>query len=280
MENRIYNFNPGPAMQPLEVLQEAQAEFLNFAKSGMSIIEISHRSKQYEQVHNQAKADIKELMGLGDDYEVLFCQGGASMQFTMIPQNFAVDGKVGNYVLSGSFATKAYDEAKLLNRGFVAASSKDRDFKHIPTQDEIKLSDNAAYLHLCYNNTIYGTEYHYIPETGDVPLIADMSSDMLSRPLDFSKFSLIYAGAQKNLGPAGADQRLHGIQPPHSRKNRCRKPAGSLSKGDGGNDPAHHPQGKIRESAAAVRPDHPSAGRQPPAGVQRTADAGLCAEPV
>ena len=113
MENRIYNFNPGPAMQPLEVLQEAQAEFLNFAKSGMSIIEISHRSKQYEQVHNQAKADIKELMGLGDDYEVLFCQGGASMQFTMIPQNFAVDGKVGNYVLSGSFATKAYDEAKL-----------------------------------------------------------------------------------------------------------------------------------------------------------------------
>ena len=203
MENRIYNFNPGPAMQPLEVLQEAQAEFLNFAKSGMSIIEISHRSKQYEQVHNQAKADIKELMGLGDDYEVLFCQGGASMQFTMIPQNFAVDGKVGNYVLSGSFATKAYDEAKLLNRGFVAASSKDRDFKHIPTQDEIKLSDNAAYLHLCYNNTIYGTEYHYIPETGDVPLIADMSSDMLSRPLDFSKFSLIYAGAQKNLGPAG-----------------------------------------------------------------------------
>lgn len=203
MENRIYNFNPGPAMQPLEVLQEAQAEFLNFAKSGMSIIEISHRSKQYEQVHNQAKADIKELMGLGDDYEVLFCQGGASMQFTMIPQNFAVDGKVGNYVLSGSFATKAYDEAKLLNRGFVAASSKDRDFKYIPTQDEIKLSDNAAYLHLCYNNTIYGTEYHYIPETGDVPLIADMSSDMLSRPLDFSKFSLIYAGAQKNLGPAG-----------------------------------------------------------------------------
>lgn len=203
MENRIYNFNPGPAMQPLEVLQEAQKEFLNFAGSGMSIIEISHRSKQYEQVHNQAKADIKELMGLGDDYEVLFCQGGASMQFTMIPQNFAVDGKVGNYVLSGSFASKAYDEAKLLGVGHVAASSKDVNFKHIPTQEEIKLSDNAAYLHVCYNNTIYGTEYHYIPETGDVPLIADMSSDMLSRPLDFSKFSLIYAGAQKNLGPAG-----------------------------------------------------------------------------
>lgn len=203
MENRIYNFNPGPAMQPLEVLQEAQAEFLNFAQSGMSIIEISHRSKQYELVHNQAKSDIKELMGLGDDYEVLFCQGGASMQFTMIPQNFAVDGKLGNYVLSGSFATKAYEEAKLLNCGYIAASSKDCNFSHVPTQDEIKLSDNAAYLHVCYNNTIYGTEYHYVPETGEVPLIADMSSDMLSRPMDFSKFSLIYAGAQKNLGPAG-----------------------------------------------------------------------------
>ena len=203
MENRIYNFNPGPAMQPLEVLQEAQKEFLNFAGSGMSIIEISHRSKPYEAVHNQAKADIKELMGLGDDYEVLFCQGGASMQFTMVAQNFATEAKVGNYVLSGSFATKAYEQAKLLNRGYVAASSKDDNFKHVPTQDEIKLSDNAAYLHVCYNNTIYGTEYHYVPETGDVPLIADMSSDMLSRPVDFSKFSLIYAGAQKNLGPAG-----------------------------------------------------------------------------
>lgn len=203
MENRIYNFNPGPAMQPLEVLQEAQAEFLNFAQSGMSIIEISHRSKQYEKVHNQAKSDIKELMGLGDDYEVLFCQGGASMQFTMIPQNFAVDGKTGNYVLSGSFATKAYEEAKLLNCGHIAASSKESNFSHVPTQDEIKLSDNAAYLHVCYNNTIYGTEYHYVPEIGNVPLIADMSSDMLSRPVDFSKFSLIYAGAQKNLGPAG-----------------------------------------------------------------------------
>ena len=202
MENRIYNFNPGPAMQPLEVLQEAQKEFLNFAGSGMSIIEISHRSKQYEQVHNQAKADIKELMGLGDDYEVLFCQGGASMQFTMLPQNFAVDGKVGNYVLSGSFASKAYDESKLLGVGHVAASSKDVNFKHIPTQDEIKLSDNAAYLHLCYNNTIYGTEYQEFPNV-EVPMIADMSSNMLSRTYDFTKFDLVWAGVQKNLGAAG-----------------------------------------------------------------------------
>ena len=201
--NRVYNFNPGPAIQPLEVLKEAQAEFLNFQGTGESIIEISHRAKEFEAVLNQGKADIKELMGLGDDYEVLFLQGGASTQFAMIPMNFAVGGKVGNYVLSGSFASKAYKEAEILGVGHVAATSKAQDFRHIPTQDEIKLSDNAAYLHVCYNNTIYGTEYHYVPETGNVPLIADMSSDMLSRPVDFKKFSFIYAGAQKNLGPAG-----------------------------------------------------------------------------
>ncbi len=201
--NRVYNFNPGPAMLPLEVLKEAQSEMLNFKNSGMSILEISHRAKEYDEVHNQAKADIKELMGLGDDYEVLFIQGGASMQFNMVPQNFAIDGKIGNYILSGSFASKAYKEACILGEAHVAASSKEIQFKHIPTQEEINLSDNAAYLHVCYNNTIYGTEYHYIPETNGIPLIADMSSDMLSRPLDFSKFSLIYAGVQKNLGPAG-----------------------------------------------------------------------------
>ena len=201
--NRIYNFNPGPSMLPLEVLKEAQAEFLNFQNTGMSILEISHRAKAYDEVHNQAKADIKDLMGLGDDYEVLFIQGGASLQFAMIPMNFATKEKRGNYVQSGSFASKAFKEAQILGVGYSAASSKDVDYKHIPTQDEIKMSDDAAYLHLCYNNTIYGTEYHYIPETGDVPLIADMSSDILSRPLDFKKFSFIYAGVQKNLGPAG-----------------------------------------------------------------------------
>jgi phosphoserine aminotransferase len=201
--NRIYNFNPGPATLPLEVLKEAQAEFLNFNHTGMSILEISHRAPAFEAVLDQAKADIKELMGLGDDYEVLFIQGGASLQFTMLAQNFASKEKPGNYSLSGSFASKAYKEAEILGVGKIAASSKDGGFKHIPAQSEIKLSSDAAYLHLCYNNTIYGTEYHYIPETGNVPLIADMSSDMLSRPLDFSKFSFIYAGVQKNLGPAG-----------------------------------------------------------------------------
>ncbi len=202
-KDRIYNFNPGPATLPLPVLEEAQKEFLNFAGSGMSILEISHRAKAYDEVHQKAKADVKELMGLGDDYEVLFCQGGASQQFAMIPMNFATKEKPGNYVLSGSFATKAYQEAEILGVGEVAASSKDVNFKHIPTQDELKINPNAAYLHLCYNNTIYGTEFHYIPETNGVPLFADMSSDMLSRPIDFKKFDFIYAGVQKNLGPAG-----------------------------------------------------------------------------
>ena len=201
--NRVYNFNPGPATLPLEVLKEAQAEFLNFNNSGMSILEISHRAKQYAEVHAKAKADIKELMGLGDDYEVLFCQGGASTQFAMVPLNFASKEHPGNYVLSGSFATKAYKEAELLGVGEITASSKDREFRHIPTQDELKINPEAAYVHLCYNNTIYGTEYHYVPDTKGVPLFADMSSDMLSRPVDFKKFDLIYAGVQKNLGPAG-----------------------------------------------------------------------------
>ena len=200
---RVYNFNPGPATLPLEVLQEAQAEFLNFDETGMSIIEISHRSKPYEKVHNQAKADILELMKLGDDYEVLFIQGGASLQFSMIPLNFATKKNPGSYVLSGTFSSNAYKEANILGVGEVAASTKEENFRRVPRQDELKINPNAAYLHICNNNTIYGTEFHYIPETGNVPLFADMSSDMLSRPVDFKKFSLIYAGVQKNLGPAG-----------------------------------------------------------------------------
>ena len=200
---RVYNFNPGPAMLPLEVLKEAQAEFLNFDSSGMSIIEISHRSAPYEKVHNQAKADILELMGLGDDYDVLFIQGGASLQFAMIPLNFATKKNPGAYVLSGTFSSNAYKEAQVLGVGEVAASTREENFRRVPRQDELKINPNAAYLHVCYNNTIYGTEFHYVPETGNVPLFADMSSDMLSRPVDFKKFALIYAGVQKNLGPAG-----------------------------------------------------------------------------
>lgn len=200
---RVYNFNPGPATLPLEVLKEAKAEFLNFDDSGMSVIEISHRSKPYEKVHNQTKADILELMGLGNEYEVLFIQGGASLQFAMIPLNFASKKNPGSYVLSGTFSTNAYKEAQILEVGEIAASTKDENFRRVPRQDELNINPNAAYLHVCYNNTIYGTEFHYVPDTGDVPLFADMSSDMLSRPIDFKKFSLIYAGVQKNLGPAG-----------------------------------------------------------------------------
>ena len=200
---RVYNFNPGPATLPLDVLKAAQAEFLDFADSGMSIIEISHRSKAYERVHNQAKADILELMGLGDDYEVLFIQGGASLQFAMIPLNFASKEHPGSYVLSGTFSSNAYKEAAILEVGEIAASTKEENFKRVPRQDELNINPNAAYLHVCYNNTIYGTEFHYVPDTGNVPLFADMSSDMLSRPVDFNRFSLIYAGVQKNLGAAG-----------------------------------------------------------------------------
>ena len=140
--DRVYNFNPGPSTLPLEVLHEAKEEFLSFDHSGMSILEISHRSKEYDAVHNQAKADIKELMGLGDDYDVLFIQGGASLQFAMLPLNFASKEHPGSYVLSGSFATKAYQEAEILNVGEIAASSKDVDFRHIPTQDELKINPN------------------------------------------------------------------------------------------------------------------------------------------
>lgn len=200
---RVYNFNPGPATLPLEVLQEAQAEFLNFADSGMSIIEISHRAKPYEKIHNQAKADILDLMDLGDDYEVLFVQGGASLQFVMIPLNFATKENPGSYAVSGTFAKNAYKEAENLGVGKIAASTESENFRRVPRQDELNISPDSAYLHICNNNTIFGTEYHYIPETGDIPLFADMSSDMLSRPIDFKKFSLIYAGVQKNLGPAG-----------------------------------------------------------------------------
>mgnify|MGYP000502902974 CR=1 FL=1 len=200
--DRVYNFNPGPATLPLEVLKEAQAEFLNFDHSGMSILEISHRAKQYDAVHQKAKADIKELMGLGDDYEVLFCQGGASQQFAMIPLNYASKEHPGSYVLSGSFAEKAYKEAEHLGVGEIVASSKETGYHHVPQQSELKIDPNAAYVHVCYNNTIYGTEYHE-DLSSPVPLIADMSSDILSRPVDVTKYAMIYGGAQKNVGPAG-----------------------------------------------------------------------------
>ena len=203
MNERIYNFNPGPAVLPEDVLREVQAELLNFNGTGMSILEISHRSPAYDEVHQQTKADIKELMGLGDDYDVVFTAGGASQTFALIPLNFATETHPGSYLLSGSFSEKAYEEAVKLGVGTVAASTKEENYVRVPRPNEIRIAPDAAYLHLCLNNTIYGTEYHYTPETGDVPLFADMSSDILSRPWDFSSYDFIYAGVQKNLGPAG-----------------------------------------------------------------------------
>ena len=201
---RIYNFNAGPAMLPLEVLKEVQAELLDFADTGMSILEISHRSAPYEKVQAEAEQDIKDLLGLGDDYCVLFMAGGGSLQFACVPYNFLLPGQVGAYSITGSFSEKALEEAQKVGQTAVVFSSKEQKYNRVPRPEEIKLPENCAYLHITGNNTIEGTEYTAYPETGEVPLIADMSSDILSRPFEAKRFSLIYAGVQKNIGPAGA----------------------------------------------------------------------------
>ena len=203
MNERVYNFNPGPAVLPEDVLKEVQAELLNYNGTGMSILESSHRGSAYAAVHAQTKADILELMGLGDDYEVIFTAGGASQTFALIPLNFATASHPGSYALSGAFAEKAYEEAVKLGVATVAASTKEENYVRVPTQEEMRIAPGAAYLHICLNNTIYGTEYYYTPKTDGALLIADMSSDMLSRPWDFASYDFIYAGVQKNLGPAG-----------------------------------------------------------------------------
>ena len=201
MENRVYNFNPGPATLPLTVLQQAQSELLNYQGTGMSILETSHRAKEFEEIIIDTEALFKEITGLGDDYRVLFCQGGASQQFAMVPLNFLQSGKSADYVLTGSFAKKAYQEAQKIGAAGIAANTAP-DYRRIPKPEELNFNSDAAYVHITTNNTIYGTEWHYVPET-DAPLVADMSSDILSRPWDYQKFGLVYAGAQKNLGPAG-----------------------------------------------------------------------------
>lgn len=203
MTKRVYNFNPGPATLPLEVLEQAQRELLSYQDTGMSILEMSHRSKPYESIHKEAEASLKDMLGVGDNYRVLFLQGGASSQFSMIPMNFLPAGRTADYIITGSFAEKAWQEAKLIGSTHVAASTADSKFSRIPEPAEIKLSDNPVYVHLTSNNTIYGTQWSDFPDTGTVPLIVDMSSDILSRPVDGNKFALIYAGAQKNLGTAG-----------------------------------------------------------------------------
>jgi len=201
-ENRIYNFNAGPAALPLEVLEEIKESFLNYGGSGMSVTEISHRSSWFDDVINDAVARTKRLLKLDDKFQVLFIQGGASMQFCMIPMNFLLNGDIADYVNTGTWSTKAIKEAEILGKTInVAASSEDKNFCYIP--QDIQFNQDAVFVHITSNNTIKGTQWESFPDTGGVPLIADMSSDIMSRPLDGDKFGLIYAGAQKNIGPAG-----------------------------------------------------------------------------
>jgi len=203
MTQRVYNFNPGPATLPLPVLEEAQRELLDYKGTGMSVMEMSHRSKEFEKIVFETEDLVKELLGLGEDHRVLFLQGGASLQFSMIPLNFLPNGSVADYIVTGYFAEKAYKEAVKIGAVNVAGSSKDTNYDRIVSVDELKLSDSPAYIHITSNNTVYGTQWKSFPDFGDIPLVADMSSDIMSYPFDANKFALIYAGAQKNLGPAG-----------------------------------------------------------------------------
>ncbi len=199
---RVYNFSAGPAIMPLEALQEAQAELVDYKGSGMSIMEMSHRGKEYDAIHNEAIANIKELMGLNDDYSVLFLQGGASLQFAMIPMNFLGEGQTADYVNAGAWGSKAVKEARLIGNVNIAADCKKDIPTRMPEASEMKWTPGAAYSHITTNETISGAQMKALPDSGS-PLIADMSSDILSRPLDYSQCALIYAGAQKNLGPSG-----------------------------------------------------------------------------
>jgi phosphoserine aminotransferase len=200
--NRIYNFNAGPAALPYEVLEEIQASFLNFRGSGMSITEVSHRSVWFDDVINDAVARTKRILGLDERFEVLFLQGGASMQFAMIPMNLLADDKSADYVNTGTWSTKAIKEAQNMGKNVnVVASSEDEGFSYIPK--DIAFNGDAAYCHFTSNNTIKGTQWAQMPDTGSVPLVADMSSDIMSRRFDVNKFGMIYAGAQKNIGPSG-----------------------------------------------------------------------------
>ncbi len=201
--NRIYNFNPGPAAVPVESLESIHEKWFNYEKSGMAVLEMSHRSKEYEAIHNNTKRLIKKLLGLGDEFHILFLQGGASLQFAMVPMNFLKEGQTADYVDTGSWSSKAIKEAKLFGKVNLAFEGKTVEYKHLPTQKELKLTKGAAYVHITSNNTIKGTQYHKFPNTAGVPMVADMSSDIMSRCFDPKPFGLIYAGAQKNLGPAG-----------------------------------------------------------------------------
>ena len=203
MKQTTINFNPGPAAVPLDVLKIVQAELLDYEGTGISILESSHRAHEYDEINQQAMSLVHELFELGDEYHVLFMTGGASTQFALIPMNLLNDGQIGAYVDTGTWSSKALKEGILFGETYVSFSSKDEDYRRVPGIGEIDMPENAAYLHMTSNNTIKGTQFHELPNTGRVPLICDMSSDIASRQRDFKQFSLIYAGAQKNLGPSG-----------------------------------------------------------------------------
>jgi phosphoserine aminotransferase len=203
MTERIYNFSAGPAVLPIPVLEEVRDNLLSMPGVGMSILEMSHRSKVFEEILNRTAADIKALAGIGDDHHVLFIQGGASMQFSMVPMNILPASGSADYIMTGSWSKKAAKEAQKVGKVNVAASTESESFARVPDQNEIKLDPAAAYVHITTNNTIFGTEWQQEPDAGAVPLVADTSSDMFSRPIQVKRYGLIYAGAQKNLGPAG-----------------------------------------------------------------------------
>jgi phosphoserine aminotransferase len=200
---RIFNFGAGPAAMPVEVLERAKWELVNWHDAGMSVMEMSHRGKEFVAIAAEAEADLRALLAIPKNYKVLFLQGGATMQFSAVPMNLLGAGKKADYVNTGEWSKKAIAEAKKFCEVNVAASSEDRNFAYVPKQSTWKLSKDAAYVHVCTNETIGGLEFHWTPAAGAIPLVADMSSHILSRPVDVSKFGLIYAGAQKNIGPAG-----------------------------------------------------------------------------
>jgi len=200
---KIFNFSAGPAMLPAAVMKQAQKEMLDWNGSGMSVMEMSHRGKEYMSIAGKAEQDLRDVMAIPENYKVLFLQGGASLQFAMVPLNLLGDKSSADYINTGMWSKKAIAEAKRYCTVNVVADTTDSGFTTVPTQAELKLDPDAAYVHYTPNETIGGVEFDYIPDTGDVPLVADMSSTILSRPIDVSKFAMIYAGAQKNIGPAG-----------------------------------------------------------------------------
>lgn len=204
MEKRIYNFSAGPCTLPDEVILEAQKDFYSYKGEGLSVMEMSHRSKSYDEIIVNAEKDIRTLLNISDDYAVMFLQGGATLQFSMVPLNLMPPNNKADYIITGAWSKKALAEAKKIGEVNIAASSADATFNFIPKQDALNLSPDASYVHYTSNNTIYGTQFKSEPEVGDVPLVCDASSDILSKPLDVNKYGLIYAGAQKNMGPAGA----------------------------------------------------------------------------